>query len=91
MKMKVPPGGFAALGQQTPVVQQLVAQAMGTRRTTTRRKKKKTTARRTTARRKPAKRTARRRTTRAKKPAYMVKGSAAAKRRMAQLRKMRKR
>lgn len=85
----IPPGGFAGFAQQTPAVQTLLSgRASGTvtrRRRKTRRKKK------TAARRRPAaKRTRRKTTRRAKKPAYMVKGSAAAKRHMAKLRKMRK-
>ena len=89
-KIIIPPGGFVGWGGQTPAVQALLARP-GTRR---KRKKKTTRRRKTTARRAPTRRApARRRktTARRKKPAYMVKGSPAAKRRMAQLRKMRKR
>lgn len=84
-KIIVPPGGFLGWNQQTVAVQALLS------RPATR--KRRSPARRKTTRRKkaPTRRRATRRTTaRKKRPAYMVKGSAAAKRRMAQLRKMRK-
>lgn len=75
----VPPGGFAGFAQQTPATQALV------RKKATRKKaRKKLPRKKTTARRRPAKK-------RAKKTGKrLVKGSAAAKRRMAQLRKMRR-
>lgn len=76
----IPPGGFVGFGQQTPAVQALISISTPARRT----KKKKT-----------GKKTARKRSTssgrRTKKPkGRLVKGSAAAKRRMAQLRKMKR-
>ena len=84
----IPPGGFAGFAQQTPAVQALV-------RGPVRRKRKKVTRRKATRRARTAttrrRRVSRKTTGRKKKPAYMVKGSPAAKRRMAQLRKMRKR
>lgn len=78
-------------GSQTAAVQALVAgraRPSRKRKTTTRKK-------RATVRKRPAKKrrttAARKRTTRrTKKPSYMVKGSAAAKRHMAKLRRMRK-
>lgn len=87
--MKIPPNGFIGTGSQSVAVQQLVSKAMGPKRKTRRKKrvtKKRPVRRRTTTRKKAT----RRRSTRAKKPAYMVKGSAAAKRHMAKLRRMRK-
>lgn len=88
-KVLVPPGGFLGWASQSVATQALLARSNrpSTRRKTTRRKKRTTKRaparrRKTTARRKTARRT--------KRPAYMVKGSAAAKRRMAQLRKMRR-
>lgn len=82
----VPPGGFAGFSQQTPAVQALL------RKKTTRKKRKKTkTTRRpgvgargkASTNRRPAKKT------RSPK-GRLKKGSPAAKKRMAQLRKMRK-
>lgn len=75
----IPPGGFAGFSQQTPAVRALLA---GPRRKTTR---KKTTRKKTTR-----KKTARRKTARKKTGGRLVKGSAAAKRRMKQLRAMQK-
>lgn len=77
-------------GSQTPAVQALIGprRKTRTRRKTTRRKKA------AAPRRRAAKTTTRRRrgtTSRRKKPAYMVKGSPAARRHMAKLRKMRRR
>ena len=78
----IPPGGFAGFAQQTPAVQALLSGGQPTRRKKTTRKK--------TTRRNP-RTAARRRTTRSrKKPARLVKGSLAAKRHMAKLRRMRK-
>ena len=80
--VKIPPGGFAGNAAQTIATRTLVNKALGKK---TRRKKKRVTKKRTTK-----KRAARRASTK-KKPAHMVKGSAAAKRKMAKLRKMQKR
>jgi hypothetical protein len=84
----VPPGGFAGFAQQTPATQALLGIAGVARAPTSgrRRKKKKRTARKRAAPASP------RRSTRRKKSgaARLVKGSAAAKRHMARLRKMRK-
>lgn len=80
----IPPGGVAGFSEQTPAVKALLSNGSRPRRKTTR--KKRTTKRKTTARKRPAKRRA---TARTKKPARMVKGSAAAKRHMAKLRRMR--
>ena len=83
MPLRIPPGGFLGWGNQTVAVQALLQP----KRRTTRRKtvRKKATRKKATRRRAPA-----RRTTRKKKPARLVKGSAAAKRHMAKLRRMRK-
>lgn len=83
----VPPGGFAGFAQQTPATQELFRRAgriggqhsAATRR---RRRKAKTTAR-------PIRHRTRRKALRAKK-SRLVKGSAAAKRYMARIRRMRK-
>ena len=81
----VPPGGFVGFGQNTAATQALfggfLKGAKGSSRKK-RRTKKRRTARKTTARRKPT----RRRATKKR----LVKGSAAAKRHMAKLRRMRK-
>lgn len=80
----IPPGGFQGFAQQSQAVQAILRGKSPTR------KKRRTTKKRTAKKRVVKKRaTARRRTT--KQPARMVKGSAAAKRHMAKLRKMRKR
>jgi hypothetical protein len=71
------------LNQQTAATLQIIRQGMGVRSTTKRR-----TKRRTKSRAKPAKR--RKTRTRSKKPARLVKGSAAAKRYMAKIRRKRK-
>lgn len=76
----IPPGGFVGFGQQTPAVQALISIS-----TPARRKKKKTARKKSTTKRSKST------TQRAKKPkGRLVKGSAAAKRRMAQLRKMKR-
>lgn len=81
----VPPGGFVAFGSQTPATQEMFRRAGrlgGTRSAAKRRRTKKKRAAAPAARR-------RRRST--KRPARLVKGSAAAKRYMASIRKRRKR
>ena len=81
----VPPGGFAGFSQQTPAVQALLRKKRSTRkkRKKTTRKKSRATARsRTRARSRSTARTRR-------KTGRLKKGSAAAKRRMAELRAMR--
>mgnify|MGYP007092447868 CR=1 FL=1 len=80
-KTGIPPNGFAGFGQQSVATQQLVGSAMRKKP----RRKKRATKKRPTKRR-----TTKRRVTRKKKPARLVKGSAAAKRHMAKLRAMRK-
>lgn len=86
MPFTVPGIGYAGLGQQTAAAQQVFRQAMGGARSTGVRRRK---APKKRAARRAATRTARtRRTARAAK---MVRGSAAAKRHMAKLRKMRRR
>lgn len=85
MPIIVPPGGFAGFAQQTPATQAMFQRAGrvgGQRSATVRRRKRRATATTTTKRRK----TARRRNT-----VKLRKGSAAAKRHMAKLRRMRKR
>lgn len=78
----IPPGGFVGFGQQTPAVQALISISTPARRKT----KKKKTARKNS----PTKRS-KSTTRRAKKPkGRLVKGSAEAKRRMAQIRKMKR-
>lgn len=89
LKLRVPPGGFLGWASQTMAVQALLGRP-ATRKRASPRRKKRAPPRGRPARRKPA---ATRRKTTAKKsarPARMVKGSAAAKRHMAKLRKMRK-
>lgn len=83
VRMIIPPGGFAGFAQQTPATQALFQRAGrvgGQRSAAKRRKRKKTAAKKTTRRR-----------TRGKKRARLVKGSAAAKRYMASIRRKRKR
>lgn len=84
-KIYVPPGGFLAQGGRT-IANQLVAtpgRSSGTRR----RKRRVTRGAKRTVRRAAATR----RTKRTSSPARMVKGSAAARRYMAKIRRMRKR
>lgn len=83
VRLIIPPGGFAGFAQQTPATQALFQRAGrvgGMRSAAKRRKRKKTAAKKTTRRR-----------TRGKKRARLVKGSAAAKRYMASIRRKRKR
>jgi len=82
-RIMVPPGGFAGFAQQTPAVQGLMRKKTATKRRPAAKKKR-------VAKRAPAKRRAVRKSP-GKKPARLVKGSAAARRHMAKLRKMRKR
>ena len=87
MKLIVPPGGFAGFAQQTPATQQLFARAgkKGGKRSAATRKRRKTKAK---AKASPRRK---RKTARAKRPARLVKGSAAAKRYMASIRRKKKR
>jgi len=80
----VPPGGFAGFAQQTPATQALFQRAgrIGGTRSAAKRRRRKATAKRAAPKR-------RRRTT--SKKARLVKGSAAAKRYMASIRRKRKR
>jgi hypothetical protein len=80
----VPPGGFAGFAQQTPATQALFQRAGRPVRSSTRRKRR-TKAKRAAAA--PRKRTRR---AKSKRPARLVKGSAAAKRYMAKIRRKRK-
>ena len=82
----IPPSGFIGSGSQT-MATQLVQ--LGSRRApqSTRRRKRKSATKRTTKRASSAKRRTKRASSR---PARLVKGSAAAKRYMAKIRKMRK-
>jgi hypothetical protein len=89
MPFIVPGIGYAGLGQQTAAAQQVFRQAMGGARAT-----RSTGARKRTRRRKSSKsRTSTRSRRRGgkSKAAKFVKGSTAARRHMAKLRKMRKR
>ena len=83
----VPPGGFAGFAQQTPATQAMFQRAGrkgGLRSAARRRKRKsKTTAKRATRRASPKRKSTRRK-------ARLVKGSAAAKRYMASIRRKRK-
>lgn len=87
--MTVPPGGFAGFAQQTAATQQLFQRAgsLGGKRSAAKRRRKATrkTAKTTSRRRKGAGRVKAR-----KGKARLVKGSAAAKRYMASIRKKRK-
>jgi hypothetical protein len=87
VKIIVPPGGFAGFAQQTPATQQLFAKAgrKGGKRSAATRKRRKTKAK---AKASPRRK---RKTARAKRPARLVKGSAAAKRYMASIRRKKKR
>lgn len=92
--MLVPPGGFAGFGQQTPATQQLF-QAAGRLGATTRsrpkRRRKKAASSSSAPRRKRRSTTARKPTrARRKGKARLVKGSAAAKRYMAKIRRKRR-
>lgn len=86
----IPPGGFAGFSQQTMATKALLSPRSATgRRKTGTRKKRPTKKRARPARRKAT--SVRRRRAKAGRPARLVKGSAAAKRYMAKIRKMRKR
>lgn len=82
------PMGF---GQQTMATQLMISGIAKPARKKRRTVRKKAKTRRATARKRPAVKAKRRTSGRKKKPARLVKGSAAAKRHMAKLRKMRKR
>lgn len=93
----IPPGGFAGLGQQTPATQQLFGRAVAKKKRRGKKRPARKRAAKKTARKRPvrargARSNTRRKVARKKKPLKrMVKGSAAAKRHMAKLRRMRKR
>lgn len=74
----VPPGGFAGFAQQTPATQALLNTPGARKKTTKKRATKKKTAKKKTAKK------------RAAPKGRLKKGSPEAKRRMAQIRKMRK-
>jgi len=82
VKLVVPPGGFAGFAQQTPATQALFQRAgrIGGKRSAAKRKRAK----------KKAAKSAPRRRKRAAKKSRLVKGSAAAKRYMASIRRKRK-
>lgn len=86
MKLIVPPGGFAGFAQQTAATQELFRRAgrLGGKTTQRRRKRKSAGAKKKRAVRAKA------RTRNSKKPARLVKGSAAAKRYMASIRRKRR-
>lgn len=89
MPMIVPPGGFAGFAQQATAVKNRVAKAMGgSRANGARRRARKAAKGVVRKRRKPRK--MRVRTRGKKKAARLVKGSAAAKRFMAKIRRKRK-
>lgn len=81
MKMMVPPGGFAGFSQMTPASQRALGARSGNGNGTRRRKRKAST-RKGSAKRK--------RTTAKRKAGRLVKGSAAAKRYMASIRRKRR-
>jgi len=83
VKLVVPPGGFAGFAQQTPATQALFQRSgrVGGKRSAAKRKRAKKTA---------ARAAPKRRRKRAGKKARLVKGSAAAKRYMASIRRKRK-
>lgn len=87
----IPPGGFQGFAEQSIAVKALVSSGLKPARRKARTRKKPVRRKKTTTRRKRAAPVRRRRATVRKKPQRMVKGSAAAKRHMAKLRKMRKR
>lgn len=86
MRIVVPPGGFAGFAQQTAATQAMFQRAgrLGGTRSATRRRRKKKTAAKTVRRR-------RRKSASGRSRRKLVKGSAAAKRYMARIRKMRRR
>ena len=86
MRIIVPPGGVVGFGNQTPATQALWNQAAGKVNGS---RGGKRSAKRRKAKAKAAPK--RRRRTRTAKKARMVKGSAAARRHMAKLRRMRRR
>lgn len=89
MTIVVPPGGFAGHAQQTPATQQLFAKATGRKggRATQRKRRAKAKA---APRKRRASRAAAPRRAKRGKPARLVKGSAAAKRHMAKIRRKRR-
>lgn len=88
----VPPGGFIAFGSQTPATQALFQRwgRMGGRTSAARRRRRRKTTAAAPKRRRTASASRRRRTS-TRRAARLVKGSAAAKRYMARIRKMRRR
>jgi len=92
VRIVIPPGGFAGFAQQTPATQRLFAQAAGRRggRTTQRRRRKSRAAAGAPRRRRKSS-SRRRATARRSRPMRLVKGSAAAKRYMAKIRRKRRR
>lgn len=85
--MIVPGIGYAGLGQTTRAAQLVFSRAMGGRARSTGSKRRR---RRATAQSSRGKRTATKKRRRSSRAARLVKGSAAAKRYMAKIRKMRK-
>ena len=85
----VPPGGFAGFAQQSPATQAMFSKAagrLGGRRSAAKRRRRKAAAAKSGPRRRKSRRTSGRR-----RGARLKKGSAAAKRYMAKIRRMRKR
>jgi hypothetical protein len=89
MRLLVPPGGFAGFAQQTPATQNLFQRAGRIGGKTTQRRRRKKNGKNGPARAKRARRAGVKRTS--GRASRMTKGSAAAKRHMAKLRRMRKR
>ena len=85
VRIVVPPGGFAGFAQQTAATQELFRRAGRLGGQATQRKR-----RRKSAKKKAVRASGKRRTRRAGKKARLVKGSAAAKRYMAKIRRKRK-
>lgn len=81
MKIYIPPNGFVGAGQQTQATQLIGARMPSS---APRKRRRKAAAKRAAPKR-------RRRTAKAKRPARLVKGSAAAKRYMASIRRKRRR
>ena len=84
-KLIVPPGGFAGFAQQTASTQEMFRRAGRLGGQSTQRKR-----RRKSAKKKAVRASGKRRTRRAGKPARLVKGSAAAKKYMASIRRKRR-
>ena len=87
----IPPGGFVGAAQQTPAGRALLESVATPVRRKRKPRKKTARAKTSTRRRAATARTTRKRVSKKRKPARLVKGSLAAKRHMAKLRRMQKR